>query len=152
MNWRRKWQPTPVFLPGESHGQRSLVDCCLWGHTESDTIEATSRVAQTVKRLSTMRETRVRSWVGKILWIRKWQLTPVFLPGKSHGWRSPVGYTPWGRKELDMTEPLTSFYIPIMDVSEKAMAPHSSTLAWKIPWTEESGGLQSLGSLRVGHD
>ena len=37
-------------------------------------------------------------------------------------------------------------------VSEKAMAPHSSTLAWKIPWTEEPGGLQSMGSLRVGHD
>ena len=38
------------------------------------------------------------------------------------------------------------------DSSEKAMAPHSSTLAWKIPWTEESGRLQSMGSLRVGHD
>ena len=36
--------------------------------------------------------------------------------------------------------------------SEKAMAPHSSTLAWKIPWTEELGGLQSMGLLRVGHD
>ena len=36
--------------------------------------------------------------------------------------------------------------------SEKAMAPHSSTLAWKIPWTEEPGRLQSMGSLRVGHD
>ena len=35
---------------------------------------------------------------------------------------------------------------------EKAMAPYSSTLAWKIPWTEEPGGLQSMGSLRVGHD
>ena len=35
---------------------------------------------------------------------------------------------------------------------EKAVAPHSSTLAWKIPWTEEPGGLQSIGSLRVGHD
>ena len=35
---------------------------------------------------------------------------------------------------------------------EKAMAPHSSTLAWKIPWTEEPSGLQSMGSLRVGHD
>ena len=35
---------------------------------------------------------------------------------------------------------------------EKAMAPHSSTLAWKIPWTEEPGGLPSMGSLRVGHD
>ena len=37
-------------------------------------------------------------------------------------------------------------------VQEKAMAPHSSTLAWKIPWMEEPGGLQSMGSLRVGHD
>ena len=35
---------------------------------------------------------------------------------------------------------------------EKAMAPHSSTLAWKIPWTEEPGGLQSMGSLKAGHD
>ena len=37
-------------------------------------------------------------------------------------------------------------------ISEKAMAPHSSTLAWKIPWTEEPGELQSMGSHRVGHD
>ena len=37
-------------------------------------------------------------------------------------------------------------------LSEKAMAPHSTTPAWKIPWTEESGGLQSMGLLRVGHD
>ena len=36
--------------------------------------------------------------------------------------------------------------------AEKAMAPHSSTLAWKIPWTEELGGLQSMGSLRVRHE
>ena len=39
--WRRKWQPTPVFLPGESQGQRSLVGCCLWGHTESNMTEVT---------------------------------------------------------------------------------------------------------------
>ena len=38
------------------------------------------------------------------------------------------------------------------EYAEKALAPHSSTLAWKIPWTEEPGGLQSMGSLRVGHD
>ena len=41
MHWRRKWQPTPMFLPGESQGQRSLVGCHLWGHTESDATEAT---------------------------------------------------------------------------------------------------------------
>ena len=39
--WRRKWQPTPVFLPGESQGRASLVGCRLWGCTESDTTEAT---------------------------------------------------------------------------------------------------------------
>ena len=44
------------------------------------------------------------SWVGKIPWSRKWQLTPVFLPGKSHGQRSLVGYRPWGHKEPDTTE------------------------------------------------
>ena len=41
MHWRRKWQPTPVFLPGEFQGQRSLVGCCLCGHTELDMTEAT---------------------------------------------------------------------------------------------------------------
>ena len=38
---RRKWQPTPVFLPGESQGRGSMVDCSLWGHTESDMTEVT---------------------------------------------------------------------------------------------------------------
>ena len=41
IHWRRKWQPTPVFLPGESQGWGSLVGCRLWGHRESDTTEAT---------------------------------------------------------------------------------------------------------------
>ena len=40
-HWKRKWQPTPVFLPGESQGLGSLVGCRLWGRTESDTTEAT---------------------------------------------------------------------------------------------------------------
>ena len=39
-------------------------------------------------------------WVGKILWSRKWQPTPVFLPGKSHEQRSLVGYSPWGHKRV----------------------------------------------------
>ena len=47
----------------------------------------------------------------------------------------------------------TDIYPSIYPLSvEKAMETHSSTLAWKIPWTEEPGGLQSMGSLRVGHD
>ena len=41
IHWRRKWQPTPVLLPGESQGGGSLVGCRLWGRTESDMTEAT---------------------------------------------------------------------------------------------------------------
>ena len=41
MHWRRKWQPTPVFLPGEFQGRGSLLGCRLWGRTESDVTEAT---------------------------------------------------------------------------------------------------------------
>ena len=44
------------------------------------------------------------TWVRKIPWRRKWHPTSVFFPGKSHGQRSLVGYSPWGRKKLDMTE------------------------------------------------
>ena len=46
-------------------------------------------------------------WVGKIPWRREWLSSPVFLPGESHGQRSLVGYSPWGRKESDKTEGLT---------------------------------------------
>ena len=45
-DWRRKWQPTPVFLPGESQEWWSLVGCCLWGRTESDTTEVTQQQQQ----------------------------------------------------------------------------------------------------------
>ena len=45
-------------------------------------------------------------WVGKIPWRRKWQPTPVFLVGKSHGQRSLAGYSPWGCKESDLTSQL----------------------------------------------
>ena len=46
VHWRRKRQPTPVFLPGKSQGRRGLVGCCLWGHTESDTTEVTQQQQQ----------------------------------------------------------------------------------------------------------
>ena len=59
-----------------------------------------------------------------------------------HGWAPFYTSGHWG---LENTQPLR-------DIMEKAMAPHSSTLAWKIPWMEEPGRLQSMGSLRVGHD
>ena len=61
-------------------------------------------MAQRVKSLPAMWETRFDPWVGKIPWRRKWQPTPVFLLGKSHGQRSLAGDSPWGYKESDTTE------------------------------------------------
>ena len=63
-----------------------------------------SMVAQTVKPLPAKRRPRFNPWVRKSPWRRKWQPTPVFLPGEFHGQRSLVGYSPWGRREWDMTE------------------------------------------------
>ena len=54
------------------------------------------------------RRLRIDPWVRKIPWSRKWQPTPVFLPGKLHGQRSLAGYSPWGGKEPDMTEQLSA--------------------------------------------
>ena len=55
--------------------------------------------------------TRFDLWVGKIPWRRKWHPTPVFLPGKSHGWRSLAGYSPWGCKQSDTTEAISLFCV-----------------------------------------
>ena len=65
-----------------------------------------SLVAQTIKHLSAMQETWVRSLGWEDALEKEMAATPVFLPGKSHGSRSLVGYRPWGRKELDTTERL----------------------------------------------
>jgi len=64
MHWRRKWQPTPVFLPGESQGWESLVGCHLWGHTESDTTEALSSSSNSISWTSVL-ETRRFHFPGK---------------------------------------------------------------------------------------
>ena len=114
-------------------------------------------------------------WVGRILWRRAWQPTPVFLPGESHGRRNLAGYSPWGHKELDTMKQLGAHTYTQMQVKErgfpggsvvknppakqevqvrslgqedpleKEMATHSSLLAWKMPWTEEPGRSQSMG-------
>ena len=54
--------------------------------------------------------------------------------------------------EIKTLAPWKKSYDKPRHIAEKAMAPHSSSLAWKIPWMEEPGGLQSMGSLRVGYD
>ena len=57
-----------------------------------------------VKNLPAMQEIQLDPWVGKIPWGRKWQPTPVFLPGESQGRGSLVGCSPWCHTESDMTE------------------------------------------------
>ena len=59
--------------------------------------------AQMVKNLAAMQETRAPSWSGTIPWRWEWLPTPVFLPGEFYGQRSLEGYSPWGRKESDVT-------------------------------------------------
>ena len=95
------------------------------------------KTPEMVKNLPAVRETRVRSLGWEDSLKKVWQPTVVFLPGEVYRQRILAGYSPWGRKELDTTKQLM----------EKAMAPHSSTFAWKVPWTEEPGRLQSMGSL-----
>ena len=89
------------------HGQEIVL--MLVNHKISR-IQA-SLMAQWVKKPFAVRETQ-ETWVPSLgwedPWKRKWQSTPVFLPEKSHGQRSLVGYSPWGCKELDTTEPLSS--------------------------------------------
>ena len=105
-------------------------------------------------RLQSMGSLRVRhDWATSLSlftfmhWRRKWQPIPVFLLGESQRRGSLVGCRLWGRKESDTTEWLSH---TLLGASQVAL--HSSTLAWKIPWMEEPGGLLSMGSHRVGHD
>ena len=81
--------PHSTTLAWKIHGGRSLVGCSLWGRTELDTTERLHFHFS----LSTFMH-----------WRRKWQPTPVFLPGESQGRGSLVGCRLWGRTELDMTE------------------------------------------------
>ena len=74
-----------------------------------------SLVAQTVKRLSAMQETRVWSLGWEDPLKKEMQPTPVFLPGKSHGQRSLIGYRPWGCKESDTTSLSLSLYLLYRD-------------------------------------
>ena len=179
--WRRRWHPTPVLLPGKSHGRRSLVRCSPWGRWGSDMTErlhfhfslsciregngnplqcsclenprnggacwaAIYGVAQSRTRLKWLSSSSSSSimvygaslvsqrwkiclqcrrcrklgfdpWVRKIPWRWKWQPTSVFLPGESPEQRSLAGYSPWGWKELDVTEMTEHAHIMIYNLS-----------------------------------
>ena len=111
------------------------MECHIFNLLTGQWTHWTSLVAQTVKNLPVMRETQVQSWVGKMPWRREWQPTLVFLPGESHGQTSLAGYSPWGRKELGMTErsSLTSLWALVVknlpakagDVRDVSLIPGS---------------------------
>ena len=82
------------------------------GHLGCYHVQRASQVALVVKKELTCKCRRherwgFHPWVRKIPWRRAWQPTPLFLLGESHGQKSLVGYSPWGHKELDMTEATT---------------------------------------------
>ena len=83
--------------------------------------------------------------ISQVSWSMKWQPTPVFLPRESHGQRNllPIGSH---RVKYNWSD------LACMHALEKEMATHFSVLAWRIPGTEEPGGLPSMGSHRVEHD
>ena len=94
-------------------------------------------------RLQCRRHRRCRfdPWIGKIPWRRKWQPTPVFLPGEFHGQRSLVGYGPWGHKESDTTEQVNT-------VAQKCQIRHLSFNPCQSIW-KQIGGFIALENLAL---
>ena len=130
---RRKWQPTPVLLPGKSHGRRSLVGYPPWGRKESDTTERLHFYVL----LSCIGEGK-----GNPL-----QYSCLENPMDGGAWQAIVhGVTKSQTRLSDFT---FTFHFR---AQEKEMATHSSVLAWRIQGTEEPGGLPSMVLHRVGHD
>ena len=132
--WRRAWQLTPVFLPGESHGQRSRVGYSLQGHrvghewsgntftTHRDYTKDWKTIYFKGKRTHIYWLCTVRQGLGQTLYIMclcthiptyadlcttAVATHSILLPGKSHRRRILVGCSPWGRKKSDTTEWLT---------------------------------------------
>ena len=80
----------------------NTVVCHIWGFPDGSAVKNPPECRR-------RRRHRFDPWVRKIPWRWKWQPTPVFLPGKSHGQRIPTGYSSWGCTELDMTEQLSRY-------------------------------------------
>ena len=133
MHWRRKWQPTPVFLPGESQGWGSLVGCSPWGRTESDMTERLHFHFS----FSCIGEGK-----GNPL-----QCSCLENPRDVGAWWAAIYGVAQSRTRLSVFTLTFHFH-----ALENKMATHSSVLAWRIPGTAEPGGLPSMGLHRVGHD
>ena len=144
--WRRKWQPTPVFMPGKSLGPRSLVGYGPWGPKESDTIEPLHFQNRDNSLLGIKDQMIILTRRQCVLCTcRQWHPTPVLLHGGA--WKAAVHGVAEGRTGLSGFT-FTFHFLAL----EKEMATHSSVLAWRIPGVTEPGGLPSMGSNRVGQN
>ena len=130
---RRQWHPTPVLLPGKSHGRRGLVGCRPWGREESDMTERLHFHFS----LSCIGEGN-----GNPL-----PCSCLENPRDGGAWWAAIYGVAQSQTRLNDFTFTIHFH-----AFEKEMATHSSILAWRIPGTEEPGGLQFMGSLKVGHD
>ena len=131
--WRRQWHPTPVLLPGKSHGQRSLEGCSPWGRWGLDTTERLHFDFS----LSCIGEGN-----GNPL-----QYSCLENPRDRGAWWAAVHGVAKSRTRLSDFSFIFHFH-----TLEKEVAIHSTVLAWRILGTEEPSGLPSMGSHRVGHN
>ena len=137
MHWKRKWQPTPVFLRGESQRPGSRVGCCLWGRTESDTTEVTAAAAE--EDVNGLVSPPDRSYGSCYPDFQAQRLSDQmdYRKGKRKQWPnarpSLVAQTVKCLPAMRET-PVRS--LGWEDPLEEGMAAHCSVLAWRIPWTE----------------
>ena len=99
------------------------------------------------------RRCRFNPWAGKIPWRRKWQSTPVFLPGKSHGQRSLVGYSPWGCKRVrhDLAPKLQPYACCVSDTFFISFNTHCIPQPIKCYYREETEAQRGYGHCPRSH-
>ena len=137
MHWRRKWQPTPVFLPRESQGWGSLVSCRLWDrtvrHDWSDLAAAAAGFCSLFPPFISLSLTMIC-----LIAMPARQISPQSL------------FHSFNKYLLNIIYRLHAMWVTWVwslggeDPLGKGMVTHSSILAWTTPWTEEPGGLQSM--------
>jgi len=136
MHWRRKWQPTPVFLPGESQGPWRAA---VYGVAQSQT---------RLKWLSSSSSNEAKCDV--------FLLYPYGTPLQYSCLENSMDWGAWWAAVHGVADGWTQLrdftFAFHFHALEKEMATHSSVLAWRIPGTGEPGGLLSMGTHRVGHD
>ena len=143
--WRKEWQPTPVLLPEESHGQRSLSGYSPWGLKESNTTEQLS--------LLTFLPTSVLLWPHSHFGLPMWWAF-VLVPCCSKGFHEMcfniTHPKSWSSQVALVLKNLHASAGDVRDMVqslgqeaplEEGMSTYSGILVWRIPWTEEPGGL-----------